>query len=246
MTFRARPPASAPPDDAQAAAVTVAAKTIETAVRVPISIPPNPFHKEIAVAERTAAKWPYPGTPGAHNQDPILERLRCLIRPLQFPCGSNATRRNQESTYTRWTDMRKPRAALPAVVAASFLASSCYSVRVQPVPAPEVRDSTNIRGVVLGEGPDSETFEFSGVEHVRWTEAALIVTGVVRAPGENGDGGTETISFPLSDVSEVLVRELDGTRISVIVASVLVGTAAVIAFAVTGKTKEGGPIGRIR
>ena len=142
--------------------------------------------------------------------------------------------------------MRKPSAASAAIVTASFMLSSCYSVMVQPVPDPDSRTDMDIRGVVLGEGPERETFEFSEVIDTRWTESALVITGVVHAPGEAGHGQTGTISFPLGDVSDVLVREMDGTRASLIVAGVIMSAAVAITFAITGKSKDGVPIGRAR
>ena len=142
--------------------------------------------------------------------------------------------------------MRKPSAASAAIVTASFLLSSCYSVMVQPVPDPDSRADMDIRGVVLGEGPDRETFEFSEVIDTRWTESALVITGVAHAPGESEHGQTSTISFPLEDVSDVLVREMDGTRASLIVAGVIMSGVVAISLAVTGKSKDGVPIGTAR
>ena len=123
------------------------------------------------------------------------------------------------------------------------MASSCISVQRMPVPEPDVRTGLNVRGVVLGEGPNSETFEFSEVLDTRWTETSLVVTGMVHAPGESEHGQTTTVTFPLADISEVIVRELDGTRSSIIIASVIMGASIVISFLVTGKSQAGVPIG---
>ena len=142
--------------------------------------------------------------------------------------------------------MRKPRAFLAATVAASFLASSCYTVVARPLPPPGERESVTVRGVVLGAGSARETFEFSDVESAIWSETSLTVTGALNAPGQANHGRVETTAFPLADVSEVIVREFDGNRTSVIVGAVIVGASVLIAFAVTGKTTEGGPIGGAR
>ena len=139
--------------------------------------------------------------------------------------------------------MRKPGAGLAAVVMVSFMASSCMSVQRMPVPEPEMRDGLNVRGVVLGEGPDSETFEFSEVHDARWTETSLVIVGVVDAPGEPDHGQTTTVNFPLADIGEIVVREVDGTRSSIIVAGVIMGASIVISFLVTGKSMDGVPIG---
>ena len=129
------------------------------------------------------------------------------------------------------------------MVTASFIATSCMSVQRMPVPEPEVRGGLNVRGVVLGEGPDSETFEFSEVEDFRWTETSLVIVGTVHAPGEPDHGQTTTATFPLADISEVLVNEVDGTRSSLIVGGLIMGATMVMTFLLTGKSQSGVPIG---
>lgn len=142
--------------------------------------------------------------------------------------------------------MRKPNGLLAAVVAVSFLVSSCMSVQTMPLPEPDGRAQLDVRGVVVGEGPDSETFEFSEVLDARWTETSLVLTGVVDAPGEPDHGQTTTVTFPLADISEVLVSELDGTRASIILGGVIMGASIIIAFLVTGKSQDGVPVGTFR
>ena len=139
--------------------------------------------------------------------------------------------------------MRKPNAGLASVVLVSFMVSSCMSIQRMPVPEPEVRDDLNVRGVVLGEGPDRETYEFSEVEDFRWTETSLVIVGVVHALGEPDHGQTTAATFPLADISEVLVNEVDGTRSSLIVGGLIMGATIVITFLVTGKSQSGVPIG---
>lgn len=139
--------------------------------------------------------------------------------------------------------MRKPSVGLAAVVTASFLVSGCMSVQRMPVPEPDLRAGLNVRGVVLGEGPDSEEFEFSDVQDARWTETSLVVVGVIHAPGEPDDGQITSVTFPLEDISEVIVRELDGTRSSIILAGVIMGASIAITFLLTGKSQTGVPIG---
>lgn len=117
------------------------------------------------------------------------------------------------------------------------------SVQRIPVPDPEIRADLNVRGVVLGQGPGTETFEFSVVHDARWTETSLVVAGVVHAPGESDHGRTTTATFPVADISEVLVSEVDGTRSSIIVGGVIMGASIVISFLVTGKSQDGVPIG---
>lgn len=142
--------------------------------------------------------------------------------------------------------MRKPNGLLAAVVAASFLVSSCMSVQRMPLPEPDGRSQLDLRGVVLGEGPNSRSFEFSEVLDTRWTETSLVLTGVVDAPGEPDHGQPTTVTFPLADISEVLVSELDGTRASIIVGGVIMGASIIIAFLVTGKSQDGVPVGTFK
>lgn len=146
--------------------------------------------------------------------------------------------------------MRNPGALPVAVVALSFLCSSCYAVKLGPVPEPEARAALDIRGVVVGEcapdGSGCEIFEYSEVHGVQWSQSAVTITGVVHAPGAEDHGRTSTASFPLSDVSDVMVREFHGTRASVILAAVLVGASIAVAFSVTGKSQDGVPIGTLR
>ena len=139
--------------------------------------------------------------------------------------------------------MRKPNAVLAVAVAASFLASSCMSMRRVPVPEPDARSEFDLRGVVVGEGPSSRTLEFSELYATEWTETSLVLTGVIHAPGEPDHGQTTTLTLPLADISEMLVREVDGTRSSVIVAGLAMGVSILIAFLVTGKSQDGVPIG---
>jgi len=144
--------------------------------------------------------------------------------------------------------LRKPKAVLAAVVAVAFLVSSCMSVQRTPLPGPEGRDGLDIRGVIVGDcvpdGTGCETLEYSEVHDVQWTETSLVVTGVVHAPGEDGHGRITTTAFPLGDISEVLVGNTDGTRSSIIVAGILMGASILISFLVTGKSKDGVPLGR--
>ena len=146
--------------------------------------------------------------------------------------------------------MRNPKALPVAVVALSFLCTSCYAVKLGPVPEPEARATLDIHGVVVGECPPDgsgcEVFEYSEVHAVQWSENALTITGVVHAPEADDHGVISTGTFPLSDVSEVMVKEFNATRASVILAAVLVGASAAIAFSVTGKSKDGVPIGTLR
>ena len=70
----------------------------------------------------------------------------------------------------------------------------------------------DIRGVVLNEEAGGGRIEFSRVSEVRWTSSELIITGTVTTRDDEGRalrrrGQTMTTSFPLEDVSHVLLAE---------------------------------------
>ena len=109
--------------------------------------------------------------------------------------------------------MRKPGTFLAATVAASFLASSCYTGVARPLPPPGEREGVAMRGVVLDAGSAQKTFEFSDMESALWSETSLTVTGAVNAPFQANHGRVETMSFPLADVSKVIVRKFDWTEV---------------------------------
>ena len=138
--------------------------------------------------------------------------------------------------------MKKPRAVLAAAVLASFLAQSCFSVNRHPMPDPELRNDLAVYGVVLGEGPEAEVFEFAEVHEVRWTETALVISGVTKEP-DGARGEATAVSFPLDDIDEVLVRELNASRVSIVMGGVIMVATVVITFLVTGKSQDGVPIG---
>lgn len=78
---------------------------------------------------------------------------------------------------------------------------------VSPAPSPGTRVLGDIRGVVLRGG--EQRVEFWQVSDVRWTADTLVITGVVDSPDRTSYSRPETISFPLDDVSYVLVREFN-------------------------------------
>ena len=139
--------------------------------------------------------------------------------------------------------MRKPRAAAAVAVTAAFLTQSCFTLSRYAVPEPHEREALAVHGVVLGEGPDADVVRFSEIGEARWTETALVITGVLDAPGEPGHGEVSTVTFPVADVSQVLVREVDATRMSIGIGGVLMAVSVAIAFIVTGKSQDGVPIG---
>ena len=96
---------------------------------------------------------------------------------------------------------------------ALLLATACYSTKRLPlVPSSEARVVGDIRGVVLKEEAGGGRIEFSRVSEVRWTSSELIITGRVTTRDDEAfalrrRGQTITTSFPLDDVSQVLLAE---------------------------------------
>lgn len=95
-----------------------------------------------------------------------------------------------------------------------LLATACYSTsRLPLVPSSETRVVGDIRGVVLKEQAGGGRIEFSRVSEVSWTSSELIITGTVTTRYDEGGvlrrrgQTTMTASFPLEDVSHVLLAE---------------------------------------
>ena len=90
------------------------------------------------------------------------------------------------------------------VAVGSLLTSSCMSVR--GTPSPGARVLGDIRGVIL-HAPERKRVEFAQVSDVRWSSDTLTIAGIVNASDRTVAVATETLSFPLEDVSYVLVRD---------------------------------------
>lgn len=135
--------------------------------------------------------------------------------------------------------IRRTRPVLALAVLGLFL-SSCLSTHVQPLPEAPERPPTEIRGIVVEEDGEGERIEFERVDHVEWTDSTVVLVGVVK--GSDGAGSAmaaaETLAFPVSSVTGVLVRGVDANRASIFIAAVGVGAAAIAALLLTGKGDE--------
>ena len=119
--------------------------------------------------------------------------------------------------------MKRP--SRPLVVAACLpFAAGCFSLLPTPLPEPPDR-SADIRGVVRDDGDEGERVEFRSVNDVRWSESEVVIVGVLEEP-EDGtfDGEVVTRSYPLSELSGVLTRQLDVDRTSFLVLGVALAT----------------------
>lgn len=130
--------------------------------------------------------------------------------------------------------MKTTALALVVVLAAPYLAG-CFRPLPVPLPAPQERGSTEIVGVVRDNGEEGgERILFTTVMDVSWTDTSLSIVGVPEEPGADaGPNEPLTRTFPLSDLSGVLTRQLDVNRTSLLVAGValsLITTVALFIF----------------
>jgi hypothetical protein len=131
--------------------------------------------------------------------------------------------------------VRHPRPAL-VIAAATALLAACMRVQTRPLPTPETRAATPIRGVVLRSG-DPSRIEFARVDNVAWTDSTLALTGALR--NNASVNAVTTRTFALSAISAVLVRELDADRTSIIIAVVGIGAAVIGTLLLSGESSAG-------
>jgi hypothetical protein len=139
--------------------------------------------------------------------------------------------------------MRRPPRALTALLTAPFLAG-CFATLPTPLPEPGARAGVQVRGVVLraADGTEGERVEFDEVLDVQWREDALSVFGMRRGGARAQPASHD---FAYDDLSAVLTRQVDVNKTSGLVAGGMIALLATVTFLVTGKTREGGPIGGI-
>ena len=138
--------------------------------------------------------------------------------------------------------MKKPRPGLVIALTLPFLAG-CFTTFALPVPEPAERGDTEVKGLVIGEGENTERVEFHQVDDVQWTEESLIITGI--AKDSDGSGIPQTDTFSLEDVSAILVRSLDPNRTSGLVAGLFLVPTAIWMFLVSGQSRENCEIGQV-
>jgi hypothetical protein len=94
--------------------------------------------------------------------------------------------------------------------------------------------------VVLGEGENAERVEFDQVNDVQWTEESLIITGI--AKDSDTPGIPQTSTFSLEDASAILVKNVDPSRTSGIIAALFLIPISIWMVIVSGQSREGCPI----
>lgn len=121
---------------------------------------------------------------------------------------------------------------LTILVAVPFFAA-CFSAQPAPLPAPEARDDADIRGFVVADSvTGGQEIEFDEVYSVEWGRSDLSIQGVL---SDGGDGesppGPVRRSYPYSDLSGVLIRQIDADRTSIFIgAAVITGISAIVYF----------------
>lgn len=110
----------------------------------------------------------------------------------------------------------------------------CFGVMQVPVPRslPD-RQALDLRGVVVQEPDDGseEVLRFEELHDVTWTTTSLSIVADVE---QNGSTQTVTRLIPITELSAVLVRQLDAGRTSALIGGVVVGGIAVLALILTG------------
>jgi len=97
-----------------------------------------------------------------------------------------------------------------------------------------------LKGVVVTDGTTEETIEFAELHEATWTPSSLSIVADV---DQNGTTQTLTRLIPITQLSALLVRQIDPGLTSAIVGGVIVGAIAGIAFYVTGRgdpSQQGG------
>jgi hypothetical protein len=152
-----------------------------------------------------------------------------------FPLGKRP--RNPKLYRTRG-HMKTLGPGLVIALSLPFL-TSCFTTLSLPVPEPAERGDTNVRGVVLGEGENSERVEFDQIDDVQWTEESLIITGI--AKNSDRPGVPQATAFSLEDASAILIRSLDPNRTSGIIAALFLIPISIWMVAINGQSSAKSP-----
>lgn len=132
--------------------------------------------------------------------------------------------------HTRPTALKTPRGRLLVLAVATTFLGGCYGVHVRPLPEPELRAETQIRGVVRRDDGAEARTEFKRVDNVEWTDSTVALTG--QLTGRSGTVVTRT--FPLAGLDGILVREFNTNAVSLAIAGAALVGGAIWALTVTG------------
>lgn len=128
--------------------------------------------------------------------------------------------------------MRRFLPTLTTLVAVPFFAA-CFSAQPAPLPAPEARDDADIRGFVVADSvTGDQEIEFDEVYSVDWGRSDLSIQGVLSDGGDGGSPpGPVRRSYPYSDLSGVLIRQLDADKTSIFIgAAIITGISTIVYF----------------
>lgn len=121
----------------------------------------------------------------------------------------------------------------PATLVILPFLAACFSAQPAPLPSPEARDDADIRGFVVADSvTGGREIAFDEVYSVEWGESDLSIQGVLSDGADGGSPpGPVRRSYPYSDLSGVLIRQLDADKTSIFIgATVIVGISAIVFF----------------
>lgn len=134
--------------------------------------------------------------------------------------------------------MRTPPRPLLLAVTLPF-AAGCFSIQPAPLPAPDERERTEIRGVVVGgEDDGGREVRFNEVYDVDWGPTELEINGWLDEEG--AAPGVVTRRFAYQDLSGVLTKQLDANRSSFLIAGAAFAVVASVVFFFTERTGGAG------
>lgn len=125
--------------------------------------------------------------------------------------------------------------------AALALLPGCFSVQPAPLPAPEAREDTEIRGVVVGDSiAGHQEIRFDEIHDVDWGRSDLSIQGLL----DDGTSprGPVRRSYRYSELSGVLTRQLDVDRTSLLIAGSAISAVLVIILFFTERTGGAGTV----
>lgn len=135
----------------------------------------------------------------------------------------------------------RPFVRMLVMFAAVAFLPGCFSVQPAPLPAPEARDDTEIRGVVVGDSiAGHQEVRFDEIYDVDWGQTDLSIQGLLD-DGESPRGPVRR-SYRYSELSGVLTRQLNVDRTSLLIGGSAIGAILVVVFFFTERTGGAGTV----
>lgn len=129
------------------------------------------------------------------------------------------------------------------LVTLPFLAA-CFSTQPAPLPSPEARDEADVRGFVVADSVRGDReIEFDEVYSVEWGRSDLSIQGLLAEGAESGSPSSPVRrSYPYTDLSGVLVRQLDADRTSILVGATVITAVSALVFFFAERTGGVAPV----